>query len=93
MPTDMYAALYYITAFIHYAGTAALLYWIVVKKLKLSLSWMCLVWFVAWFSAGVLCNGCPFTYAEEYFAYKAWGTERTYDFTKSLLYQLFLRYF
>ena len=92
MPKEIYMVLYYLTIFVHYVGTAVLLYWVVFVKLKLSWAWYTLIWFVVWLSAGFLCDGCPYTYVQEWFAYKAWGVERTYDFTQSLLYQLIFKH-
>jgi len=88
----MYAVLYYLAIAIHYLGTAILLFWIVKIKLRLSFFWLLSIWFVLWLGAGLLCGGCPYTYVEEYFAHKRWGTERTYDFSKSLLYQVVFKH-
>jgi len=90
---EFYVILFLLTVLTHYAGTVAVLNWIVIIKLNLSFSWFCLIWFFLWLSVGLLFHGCPFTYIEEYFAHQAWGTERTYDFTKSMLYLIIFRYF
>ena len=89
----MYAVLYFFTLFVHYIVIAFLLYYFVVIKFHKPIYVMFIVWFVIWLSLGLLCNGCIFTYAEQYFAHKAWGTKETYDFTKSLLYLLIFKHF
>ena len=93
MSKELYVALYFFTVFVHYFVTAGLLYWIVVKKFKLSFFWLLVIWILIWLSAGLLCHGCPYTYLQEYFANKAWGTEITYNFSKSLLYRFIFKHF
>lgn len=92
MLKELYIVLYYLTMLVHYFATAGLLYWVVIKKLELSFGWFCTIWFFIWLGTGLLCNGCPYTYIEEYFANKACGTDKTYDFTKSMLYLLIFKH-
>lgn len=92
MSKKSYILLYYLTVFVHYFVTPGLLYLVVIEKLDLSFGWFGAIWFFVWLGTGLLCNGCPYTYIEEYFAHKAWGTEKTYNFTKSMLYLLIFKH-
>ena len=79
----------------HYLGTYLVLNWFVTKILGLKhLYQLFLVWFFIWLSVGILFNGCPFTYVQEWVEVKAgWRNEISYKFEKSTAYKFVLHYF
>lgn len=93
MLTSIFGLLWGLTIVVHYVGSAALLFGVGVVKYNLPLWRLLLIGAVIWIILGLLFNGCPFTYVEQYFAYKAWGTEQTYCFNDSLLYKFIFKYF
>jgi len=73
-------------------GTPVSIYLLGVKVFCWSIPLTFFVAFVLWIVVVWLCDGCPFTYVEEYFAHKAWGDKITYDFTRSIVYKLVFRH-
>ena len=92
MKNTFYMLLYFLTIAIHYLGAT---YLIIFVKDKYNLSWLkiSIIWFIVWFSVGILCSGCPFSYLQDWLAYKAWGCERSYNFSQSMVHKLIIKHF
>ncbi len=84
----IYITLYYLTLITHYVITPGFIFW------YSGLSWgkAMLISLVIWVISGVIFQGCIFTYAEQYLANKAWGTEISYGFEQSSVYKLVIKY-
>lgn len=97
--TYFYTVLYYIIRFAHY-GITPILSVEIINRLFLSkvTSTLCkilllpIILILTWATTVAFFSGCPFTYAEEHFASKAWGTEKKYQIEDSMAYKAILQH-
>lgn len=95
MTQRAWLVVYALVLLAHYPGLVYLFYSPIPNHLGIKRDWakVCL-WFGTWLGAGLLFNGCIFSYAEQYCLVRAGEmSEITYRLQDSLAYKLVWRFF